>query len=85
MAQTPKLRPRTKYINVKYHHFRDHIGKTITIHKIDSEDQLADGLTKPLDVSAFCIFRDRILGYEPFSPTASAERESEVKSGSSTG
>jgi hypothetical protein len=32
MAQTPKLRPRTKYINVKYHHFREHVGKSITIH-----------------------------------------------------
>jgi histone deacetylase 1/2 len=84
MAQTPKLRPRTKYINVKYHHFRQHIGKTITIHKIDSKDQLADGLTKPLDVAAFRIFRDRVMGYESFSPTTSAERESEVKSGFST-
>jgi hypothetical protein len=85
MAQTHKLRPRTKYINVKYHHFRAHVGKTITIHKIDLKDQLADGLTKPLDVTAFCIFRDRIMGYKLFSPTISAERESEVKSGSSTG
>jgi histone deacetylase 1/2 len=85
MAQTHKLRPRTKYINVKYHHFRTHVGKTITVHKIDSKNQLADGLTKPLDVTAFCIFRDRIMGYELFFPTISAERESEVKSGFSTG
>jgi histone deacetylase 1/2 len=84
MAQTPKLRPRTKYINVKYHHFRQHVGNTITIHKIDSKDQLADGLTKPLDVASYRIFRDRIMGYKLFSPTTSAERESEVKSGFST-
>jgi hypothetical protein len=81
MAQTPKLRPRTKYINVKYHHFREHVGKSITIHKIDTKDQLADGLTKPLEVNAFRKFRDRVMGYELERPTVSAERESEVKSG----
>jgi histone deacetylase 1/2 len=81
MAQTPKLRPRTKYINVKYHHFREHVGKSITIHKIDTKDQLADGLTKPLEVNAFRKFRDRVMGYELARPTVSAERESEVKSG----
>jgi hypothetical protein len=81
MAQTPKLRPRTKYINVKYHHFREHVGKSITIHKIDTKDQLADGLTKPLEVNAFRKFRDQVMGYELARPTVSAERESEVKSG----
>jgi hypothetical protein len=85
MAKTHKLRPRTKYINVKYHHFRAHVDKTITIHKIDTKDQLADGLTKPLDVIAFQIFRDRVMGYDVNLPTDTAERESEMKSGSSTG
>jgi histone deacetylase 1/2 len=84
MAQTHKPRPRTKYINVKYHHFRAHVGKTITIHKIDTKDQIADGLTKPLDVIAFQRFRNRIMGYEQL-PTDTTERESEMKSGSSTG
>jgi hypothetical protein len=82
MAQTHKLRPRTKYINVKYHHFRAHIGKTITIHKIDTKNQLADGLTKPLDVIAFQRFRDRVMGY---LPADTVERESETKIGSPTG
>jgi hypothetical protein len=74
MAQMHKLRPRTKYIvNVKYHHFQAHIGKTVTIHKIDTKDQLADGLTKPLDVIAFQRFRDRVMGYDLNLPRDTAE------------
>jgi hypothetical protein len=25
LARRPKLRPRTKHINIKYHHFREHV------------------------------------------------------------
>lgn len=33
MAQTPKMRPRTKHLNIKYHHFRGAVAeKFITIH-----------------------------------------------------
>ena len=46
---TPKMRPRTKHINVKFHHFRDYVKrKLITILPIRSEDNPADTLTKPL-------------------------------------
>jgi histone deacetylase 1/2 len=77
MAIAPKLRPRTKYINCKYHHFRAYVGKTITIHKVDSAKQVADGLTKPLEDSAFIQFRTAVLGQDTPDPTATAERESE--------
>jgi histone deacetylase 1/2 len=77
MAIAPKLRPRTKYINCKYHHFRAHVGKTITIHKVDTAKQVADGLTKPLDDASFIRFRTAVLGQVIPDPTATAERESE--------
>ena len=40
MAQVPKMRPRTKHLNVKYHHFRNHVASgEITLHAVASEDQ----------------------------------------------
>ena len=33
MAKVPKMRPRTKHLNVKYHHFRDHVERgEISLH-----------------------------------------------------
>jgi hypothetical protein len=72
MAVAPKIRPRTKYINCKYHHFRAHVGKTITIHKVESE--IADGLTKPLEAISFLRFRSAVMGHsDDLSTTAAAE------------
>ena len=54
MANVLKMRPRTKHINVKYHHFREQVRRgKISIHKVDSEAQLANAHTKPLSVSLF--------------------------------
>ena len=51
MAKTHKFRPRTKHLNVKLHHFRRYVDETkeITIHEINTKDQPADMLTKPLN------------------------------------
>ncbi len=50
----PKLRPRTKHINVCYHHFREHVRKSlINIFPIDTNDQIADTLTKALAQNDF--------------------------------
>jgi hypothetical protein len=49
MARLPKLHPRTKHINVCYHHFCKHVRKElIKIFPIDTKDQIADTLTKTL-------------------------------------
>jgi len=54
LARLPKLRPRTKHINVSYHHFREHVRKgLIKIFPIDTKDQIADILTKPLAQNDF--------------------------------
>ena len=49
VAKSPKFTPRTKHIAIKYHHFRSYVEKgTILLKSIDTKDQLADMLTKPL-------------------------------------
>jgi hypothetical protein len=54
LVTTPKMRPRTKHINVKYHHFRSYVErKLISIKQVTSEHQLADILTKPLAYELF--------------------------------
>ncbi len=56
LAHLPKLRPRTKHINVCYHHFHEHVRKgLIKIFPIDTKDQIADALTKALPQNDFTI------------------------------
>jgi hypothetical protein len=45
----PKIRARTKHINTKYFFFRSFVDKEVTIHKISTELQRADYLTKNLN------------------------------------
>ena len=56
-------RPRTKHINIKYHHFRQHVGKTIDIAKIDTSNQPADMLTKSLSEELHVKHRRSIMGW----------------------
>jgi hypothetical protein len=54
LARLPKLRPRTKHINVCYHHFLEHVRKgLIKIFPIDTKDQIADIFTKALAQNDF--------------------------------
>ena len=63
LARLPKLRPRTKHINVCYHHFREHVRKgIIKIFPIGTEDQIADMLTKALAQNPFTRHRVPICG-----------------------
>lgn len=64
MATTHKMRPRTKHLNIKYHHFREAVQNgLITICSINTLDQLADIFTKPLGMDLFVKFRKFILGW----------------------
>jgi hypothetical protein len=63
MATIHKLCPRTKYINVKYHHFQSAVNNgIITIQKIATEEQLADIFIKPLAVTLFIKLHRLIMG-----------------------
>ena len=55
LATSPKMTPRTKYIGVKYHWFKDKVGedKGILLEKIESENQKADIFTKGLTIDKF--------------------------------
>jgi hypothetical protein len=64
MAKTHKYRPRTKHLNVKLHHFRDYVDrKEITLHKIDTKEQLADYLTKPVAEDILTYLRPKVMGW----------------------
>ena len=63
LSKAPKMKPRTKHINIKYHHFRTHVGTTLTISKIATADQLADIGTKPLCPAMFTKLRYRLIGW----------------------
>ena len=64
MVRLPKLRPRTKHINVKYHHFREHVKDGhITVDLIRSEDQLADIFTKALPHNTYQGLRKSLMGW----------------------
>jgi hypothetical protein len=40
IANVPKMRPRTKHLNIKYHHFREEVKKgTISIYHTRTEEQ----------------------------------------------
>jgi hypothetical protein len=63
LANVPKMRPRTKHINTKYHHFRAYVAQGfIKVLKIGTEEQLADILTKNLNEEIFLRIRRWISG-----------------------
>ena len=64
LATTPRYRPRTKHIAVKYHHFRERVKNgTVKIEPIDTNEQLADQFTKGLQVGTFRYLRSKLLGW----------------------
>ena len=63
LAKAPKLRPRTKHINIIYHHFREYVRDgSIQIFAIPTLKQLADICTKPLAQNMFIPFCKTIMG-----------------------
>jgi hypothetical protein len=64
IAKSPKMRPRTRHINQKYHHFLEWVKSgLIDILAIDTEEQPADLLTKALSVASFVTHRKRVMGW----------------------
>jgi phosphopantetheinyl transferase (holo-ACP synthase) len=57
LAKNPSFHARSKHINVRYHFIRQKLAdKTISIHYIPTEEQPADGFTKPLAKVKFNVF-----------------------------
>ena len=64
VATSPKFTPRTKHIALKYHHFRQHVtNNSIRIKYIDTHEQIADILTKPLEEKSFQYLRKKLSGW----------------------
>jgi predicted nuclease of restriction endonuclease-like RecB superfamily len=65
LATAPKLTPRTKHIAVKYHWFKELIGKEkgFLIERVDSVDQKADIFTKGLPAALFEHVRKLVMGW----------------------
>jgi hypothetical protein len=64
LAKSPRYRPRTKHIAIKYHHFGEHVklGK-VSINAIDTSEQIADIFTKGLPSISFEYLRYKLLGW----------------------
>jgi hypothetical protein len=55
MVDNPFEHSRTKHIDIRHHFLRDHKQKgDIEVYYINTENQLADIFTKPLDEKIFC-------------------------------
>jgi hypothetical protein len=64
LIAAPTMRPRTRHIAIKYHHFREHVRTgQIRIKWISTSDQLADIFTKPLPLSKFTTIHQKLLGW----------------------
>ena len=64
LAKAPAMRPRTKHINVKYHHFRSHVANgSVDVQAVSSEQQLADMLTKPNKLADLLRHRKAVMGW----------------------
>lgn len=63
IAKNRKFSPRTKHIAIKYHHFRRHVNKSVTLHSIDTNEQIADAWTIPLEQPQFEYLRKKYCGW----------------------
>jgi hypothetical protein len=61
MADNPVEHSRTKHIDIRHHFLRDHQQKgDIEVFYVNTENQLADTFTKPLDKKTFCRLRSEL-------------------------
>ena len=63
LAKAPKIHPRTKNIDLKYHPFREHVWKgLIEINTIDTIEQVTYIFTKGLPFPIFIYQKRNIMG-----------------------
>jgi hypothetical protein len=63
-AKHPKMRPRTKHINNKYHHFKESVlsGK-VKILPVSTKEMLVDILTRNCNEETLNRLRPQIMGW----------------------
>jgi len=61
-CQNQSINPRSKHIDIKYHHIRDLVKRNkIKLKYIESEENIADGFTKYLNNTLMDRFRNSLL------------------------
>ncbi|KAK2989895.1 hypothetical protein RJ640_019478 [Escallonia rubra] len=66
LTKNPIQHSRTKHIEIKHHFFRDHVQKSdIVLDFVDTNHQLADIFTKPLDSKRFTALRRELSMSSP--------------------
>ena len=64
LVETIRMRPRTKHIALKYHHFRLSVKiGSVSIKYIETGNQIADIFTKALNDPQFCEVRKLLNGW----------------------
>jgi hypothetical protein len=64
LARVPKMRPRTRTINIRFHHFREHVRLgLIFIHAIPTEEMIAYCLNKSLPKDTLAKNRFSLMGW----------------------
>ena len=64
LSKAPKICPCTKHIDLKYHHFKEHVRKgLIKINPIDTLEKLAVIFTKALTFPIFNYLRKNMMGW----------------------
>ena len=70
VATCPRITPQSKFFAVKLHFFKEHVktlehpDRPVHIHKIATDKQLADIMTKGLVEAKFQPLRDRLMGWD---------------------
>ena len=74
VAKEPKMRPRTKHLSARLHHFRQYVlnGKIDVVY-VRSKENIADIFTKPLPRPAFEYLRGKLMGWSNDRPARECE------------
>jgi hypothetical protein len=67
LGQSPVFHGREKHIKMRHHFLRDHVEKRdIEMRYIETESQLADIFTKPLDATRFASLQGELGVCHPY-------------------
>jgi len=74
LTKVPKMRPWTKHIALKYHHFWEHVRDgRVQIHPIATREQITNIFTKALVRDSFIYLREKLCGWWLITPIPSHE------------